>query len=162
MKPTAVTDSSFDKDVLHAEGPVLVDFWAEWCGPCKMIAPFLEDLAADKAGKLSIAKVNIDENPQSPMKYGIRSIPTMILFKAGEVAATKIGALPKSKLYEWVELGTVTGGHPNWTRFEGGPPSGTELEARRRSLFTKHKIADADLAFALKRWPIAGPLLARA
>lgn len=103
MKPTAVTDSSFDKDVLHAEGPVLVDFWAEWCGPCKMIAPFLEDLAADKAGKLSIAKVNIDENPQSPMKYGIRSIPTMILFKAGEVAATKIGALPKSKLYEWVD-----------------------------------------------------------
>ncbi len=102
MKPTAVTDSSFDKDVLHAEGPVLVDFWAEWCGPCKMIAPFLEDLAADKAGKLSIAKVNIDENPQSPMKYGIRSIPTMILFKAGQVAATKIGALPKSKLYEWV------------------------------------------------------------
>lgn len=103
MKPTAVTDSSFDKDVLHAEGPVLVDFWAEWCGPCKMIAPFLEDLAADKAGKLSIAKVNIDENPQSPMKYGIRSIPTMILFKAGEVAATKIGALPKSKLYEWID-----------------------------------------------------------
>ena len=103
MKPTAVTDSSFDKDVLHAEGPVLVDFWAEWCGPCKMIAPFLEDLAADKAGKLSIAKVNIDENPQSPMKYGIRSIPTMILFKAGQVAATKIGALPKSKLYEWVD-----------------------------------------------------------
>ena len=102
MKPTAVTDSSFDKDVLHAEGPVLVDFWAEWCGPCKMIAPFLEDLAADKAGKLSIAKVNIDENPQSPMKYGIRSIPTMILFKAGQVAATKIGAMPKSKLYEWV------------------------------------------------------------
>lgn len=104
MKPTAVTDSSFDKDVLHAEGPVLVDFWAEWCGPCKMIAPFLEDLAADKAGKLSIAKVNIDENPQSPMKYGIRSIPTMILFKAGQVAATKIGAMPKSKLYEWVDL----------------------------------------------------------
>ncbi len=102
MKPTAVTDSNFDTEVLGAEGPVLVDFWAEWCGPCKMIAPFLEDLAADKAGKLTVAKVNIDENPQSPTKYGVRGIPTMILFKGGKVAATKIGALPKSKLYEWI------------------------------------------------------------
>ena len=103
MKPTAVTDSSFETDVLHADGPVLVDFWAEWCGPCKMIAPFLEDLAADKAGKLTVAKVNIDENPQAPTKYGVRGIPTMILFKSGKVAATKVGALPKSKLYEWVD-----------------------------------------------------------
>jgi thioredoxin len=103
MKPTAVTDSSFDNDVLRAERPVLVDFWAEWCGPCKMIAPFLEDLAADKTDKLTVAKVNIDENPQAPTKYGVRGIPTMILFKNGRVAATKIGALPKSKLYEWVE-----------------------------------------------------------
>ena len=103
MKPTAVTDSSFETDVLHADRPVLVDFWAEWCGPCKMIAPFLEDLAADKAGKLTVAKVNIDENPQSPTKYGVRGIPTMILFKGGQVTATKVGALPKSKLYEWVE-----------------------------------------------------------
>jgi thioredoxin 1 len=103
MKPTPVSDSSFDAVVLRASEPVLVDFWAEWCGPCKMIAPFLEDLAADKAGKLTVAKVNIDENPQSPTKYGVRGIPTMILFKGGQVAATKIGALPKSKLYEWVE-----------------------------------------------------------
>jgi thioredoxin 1 len=103
MKPTAVTDSSFEKEVLGAEGPVLVDFWAEWCGPCKMIAPSLEDLAADKAGQLTVAKVNIDENPKAPTKYGVRGIPTMILFKGGKVAATKIGALPKSKLYEWVE-----------------------------------------------------------
>ena len=103
MKPTTVSDSNFESAVLKAEGPVLVDFWAEWCGPCKMIAPFLEDLAADRTGKLTVAKVNIDENPQAPMKYGVRSIPTMILFKGGQVAGTKIGALPKSKLYEWVE-----------------------------------------------------------
>jgi thioredoxin len=103
MKPTAVTDSSFENDVLRAEGPVLVDFWAEWCGPCKMVAPFLEDLAADKAGELTVAKINIDENPQAPTRYGVRGIPTMILFRDGKVAATKIGALPKSKLYEWVD-----------------------------------------------------------
>jgi thioredoxin 1 len=103
MKPTAVTDSDFETRVLHAAGPVLVDFWAEWCGPCKMIAPFLEDLAADKAGTLTVAKLNIDDNPKSPTKYGIRGIPTMILFKNGQVAATKVGALPKSKLYEWVD-----------------------------------------------------------
>ena len=103
MKPIAVTDSNFDAEVLRASGPVLVDFWAEWCGPCRMIAPFLEELATEMAGKVTVAKVNIDENPQTPMKYGVRGIPTVMLFKGGQVAATKIGALPKSKLYEWVE-----------------------------------------------------------
>jgi thioredoxin 1 len=103
MKPIAVTDSNFDAEVLRASEPVLVDFWAEWCGPCRMIAPFLEELATEMAGKVTVAKVNIDENPQTPMKYGVRGIPTVILFKGGQVAATKIGALPKSKLYEWVE-----------------------------------------------------------
>jgi len=98
-----VTDETFATDVLQASGPVLVDFWAEWCGPCKMVAPFLDELAEDMTGRLTVAKVNIDENPQTPRKFGVRGIPTMILFKDGQVAATKIGALPKSKLYEWVE-----------------------------------------------------------
>ena len=97
------TDASFEQEVLKSDTPVLVDFWAEWCGPCRIIAPFLEELATDMEGKVTVAKVNIDENPQTPMKYGVRGIPTVILFKGGQVAATKIGALPKSKLYEWVE-----------------------------------------------------------
>jgi thioredoxin 1 len=97
------TDDSFEVDVLKADVPVVVDFWAEWCGPCKVIAPHLEELANDKGEQIRIAKVNIDDNPLTPTKYGVRGIPTLMLFKNGEIAATKVGALPKSKLYEWVE-----------------------------------------------------------
>jgi len=103
MSSKKITDASFDADVLRAPGPVLVDFWAEWCGPCKMIAPFLEELAGAMAGKVTVAKINIDENPNTPTKYGVHGIPTLMLFKNGQVAATKIGALPKSKLAEWLE-----------------------------------------------------------
>jgi thioredoxin 1 len=97
------TDDSFEVDVLKADVPVVVDFWAEWCGPCKVIAPHLEELANDKGEQIRIAKVNIDDNPLTPTRYGVRGIPTLMLFKNGEIAATKVGALPKSKLYEWVE-----------------------------------------------------------
>nr|WP_295829995.1 thioredoxin TrxA [uncultured Azospirillum sp.] len=98
-----VTDDSFEQDVLKATGPVLVDFWAEWCGPCKMIAPALDELAGEYEGKVTVAKLNIDENPGTPGKYGVRGIPTLMLFKDGSVAATKIGALPKGALFQWVD-----------------------------------------------------------
>ena len=102
MSTTHVSDSSFDSDVLKAAGPVLVDFWAEWCGPCKMIAPALEELASTLQGKVTVAKMNIDDNPATPKKYGVRGIPTLMLFKSGQVAATKIGALPKQQLADWI------------------------------------------------------------
>ena len=103
MTQTSVTDDSFDQDVLGASEPVLVDFWAEWCGPCKMISPALEEIAKELGGRLTVAKLNIDENPLTPQKYGVRGIPTLMLFKDGQVAATKVGALPKGQLADWVE-----------------------------------------------------------
>ncbi len=93
-----VSDDTFDSAVLQAELPVLLDYWAEWCGPCKMIAPILDEIAGEYTGKLRIAKLNIDENQQTPGKYGVRGIPTLMLFKGGEVVATKVGALSKSQL----------------------------------------------------------------
>ena len=98
-----VTDESFQTDVLAADKPVLVDFWAEWCGPCKAIAPALESLSETMGSKLTVAKINIDDNPQTPSTYNVRGIPTLIIFQAGEVIATKIGALPPNKLSEWVD-----------------------------------------------------------
>lgn len=98
-----VTDATFEAEVLKASGPVLVDFWAEWCGPCRQIAPALEELSKEMEGKVVVVKLNIDDNPGTPSKYGVRGIPTLMVFKGGQVAATKIGALPKTKLYEWVE-----------------------------------------------------------
>ena len=98
-----LSDASFDDDVVNASGPVLVDFWAEWCGPCKMIAPILGEIATEYAGKVTIGKLNIDENNATPPKFGIRGIPTLLLFKDGKVAATKVGALSKSQLVEFLD-----------------------------------------------------------
>ncbi|HGG06262.1 MAG TPA: thioredoxin TrxA [Aliiroseovarius sp.] len=98
-----VTDATFDDEVLKAEGAVLVDFWADWCGPCKMIAPILDEISKEYAGKVKIAKLNIDENPATPPKYGIRGIPTLMLFKGGNVEATKVGAVSKSQLTAFLD-----------------------------------------------------------
>ncbi|HET9679136.1 MAG TPA: thioredoxin TrxA [Gammaproteobacteria bacterium] len=97
------SDDNFEQDVLKSDIPVLVDYWAEWCGPCKMIAPIFDDIAPDYAGKLKIAKLNIDENPQTPPKYGIRGIPTLMLFKNGQVEDQKVGALSKSQLTAFLD-----------------------------------------------------------
>jgi thioredoxin 1 len=103
-----VSDASFANDVINSKTPVVVDFWAEWCGPCKMIGPSLEELSTELEGKVTIVKINIDENPHTPQKYGVRGIPTMMIFQGGQVAATKVGALPKSKIKEWIESSVST------------------------------------------------------
>jgi len=102
MATNKVTDQSFKSDVLESSEPVVVDFWAEWCGPCKMIAPALEEIATELAGKVKVAKLNVDENHETAIKYGVRSIPTLILFKDGAPAATQVGAAPKGRLVDWI------------------------------------------------------------
>jgi thioredoxin 1 len=97
-----VTDESFEQDVLKASKPVLVDFWAEWCGPCKQIAPALEQIADELGGQVTIAKVNIEDSPTTPSRYGVRGIPTLMLFKDGQMASMKVGAMPKAKILEWL------------------------------------------------------------
>ena len=103
MATVKVSDASFAEDVLQSDKPVLVDFWAEWCGPCKQIGPALEDISEDMGERIKIAKVNIDESPDTPGKFHVRGIPTLMIFKEGQVVATKVGAMTKSKLAEWVE-----------------------------------------------------------
>jgi thioredoxin 1 len=98
-----LSDETFEEEVLHAESPVLVDFWAEWCGPCKMIAPIVAEIATEYGDKLKVGKLNIDDNPDTPVKYGVRGIPTLILFKNGEVSASKVGALTKSQLVSFLD-----------------------------------------------------------
>jgi thioredoxin 1 len=102
MSTVKVTDTNFKSEVVGASGPIVVDFWAEWCGPCKMIGPVLEEIAAELKGQVTIAKLNVDENPGVAGSYGIRSIPTLMLFKNGKMASTKVGAAPKSELKRWI------------------------------------------------------------
>ncbi len=103
MATEKVSDSSFEADVLQSQQPVVVDFWAEWCGPCKMIAPTLDEIARELDGQVKVAKINIDENPSTPSRYGVRAIPTLMLFKGGQQVGQQVGVVPKSKLVDWIK-----------------------------------------------------------
>lgn len=103
MSSVKVSDAEFENAVLQAEGPVVVDFWAEWCGPCKALSPIVDEVAGEMAGKVKMVKVNIDESPNAPTKYGVRGIPTLMLFKDGQVVDTRVGSMSKSQLTEWLE-----------------------------------------------------------
>ena len=103
MSSVAVNDENFENEVLKADSPVVVDFWAEWCGPCKQLSPLVDELADEMSGKVKVVKVNIDESPEAPTKYGVRGIPTLMVFKDGQVVDTRVGGMPKSQLTEWVE-----------------------------------------------------------
>ena len=103
MPTLNVTDENFDTEVLKSQKPIVVDFWAEWCGPCKQIGPILEEIAKEQESKIKVIKINIDENPQTPQKYGVRGIPTLMLFKEGKLLDTKVGSLPKSALETWLQ-----------------------------------------------------------
>ncbi len=103
MATENVSDDSFENDVLKASGPVVVDYWAEWCGPCKQIGPALEEISGEMADQVKVVKLNVDENPATASKYGVRGIPTLMIFKDGQVADTQVGALPKGKIVEWIE-----------------------------------------------------------
>ena len=105
-----VSDATFDKDVLESGNPVLVDFWAEWCGPCKMFAPVLDEIAKEYTGKVTIAKLDIEDSPTTPSRYGVRGIPTMMLFKGGQMASMKVGAMPKQKILDWLSEAGVSAG----------------------------------------------------
>ena len=102
MSTVKVTDDSFEKDVLQAEGPVLVDFWAEWCGPCKQIAPALDQIAEELADHVTVAELNVEDSPMAPSRYAVRGIPTLMLFRGGQMASMKVGAMPKQKILEWL------------------------------------------------------------
>ncbi len=106
MSSVAVDDAGFEEEVLKADTPVLVDFWAEWCGPCKQLSPLVDELAAEMGGKVKIVKVNIEEAPEAPTKYGVRGVPTLMIFKGGEVVDTRVGGMPKSQLADWLNENT--------------------------------------------------------